>query len=115
MEEQSRRNKMVIGIDQEEMIDGSAEVSITFTRPIRHLVLAICNERNRQDWKWGEQDHPDEWWLPILVEEIGEVAEAMLEVQFGAGGHDDVRKEVIEACAVALAWLECMVRRMEGE
>lgn len=77
-----------------------------------YLVLqTLLDERARQDKKWGVQDHLDEWWLPIIVEEIGEVSKAMLEVQFGMGGPGDVHKELVEACATAMAWLECMARR----
>ena len=77
------------------------------------VFLDIIVERQRQDEKWGEQNHPDEWWLPIMLEELGETSKAMLEVQFGMGGNRDVRKELIEAVAVGIAWLECMERRKE--
>jgi NTP pyrophosphatase (non-canonical NTP hydrolase) len=73
----------------------------------------VFDERDRQDNKWGEQNHPDEWWLPILVEEIGELSEAMLDAHFGMSPDKptDVRKELVEAIAVGIAWLECMDRR----
>jgi len=68
----------------------------------------IVEERRRQDAKWGDQDHPDEWWYTILGEEYGEVAKAMLGVHFG---YADVRKELVQTIAVGIAWLECMDRR----
>ena len=72
----------------------------------------IFNERQRQDIKWGEQNHSNEWWMIILVEEIGELAEAMLNEQFGMSPDKptSVRKELVEAVAGGIAWLECMDR-----
>ena len=75
----------------------------------------IFNERQKQDIKWGEQNHSDEWWMLILVEEIGELAEAMLDAQFGMSPDKttDVRKELVDAVAVGIAWLECMDRKLD--
>ena len=36
-------------------------------------------ERNAQDAKWGEQTHSDEKWVVIALEELGEVAKAVIE------------------------------------
>lgn len=66
----------------------------------------VMAERARQDKKWGEQDHPDAYWLGILMEEVGEMAHDMIE-----GG--SVKKELVQVCAVALAWLECLERNKE--
>jgi len=63
----------------------------------------ILTERERQDQKWGEQDHESLYWLAILTEEIGEVAQAILNGK-------RVRPEVVQVAAVALAWLECIER-----
>jgi len=73
----------------------------------------VLEERRRQDNKWGEQTHPNEWYFPILLEEIGELAKAMLEDHFQYSGakHSDIRKEAVHACAVALAMIECIDRR----
>ena len=63
----------------------------------------ISRERDLQDAKWGDQSgNPDELWLAIIVEEIGEVAKALLE-------NDDFTEagaELIQVAAVAVAWLE---------
>lgn len=45
--------------------------------------------------------------LAVLVEETGEVAEAILE-QTEASGLDDLRKELVQVAAVAVAWLESL-------
>jgi len=84
-----------------------------------NVLRDIYVEMRRQEAKWGEQNHPDEWYLPIMLEEIGETAKAMLEAHF-AGAYPglypnanakDIRKELIEATAVGFAWLECIDRR----
>ncbi len=79
------------------------------------ILTDIIAERQRQDKKWMEQNHSDEWWLPIMVEELGEVGKAMLENNFNYPGAklDDIRKELIEMLAVGMAWVECMDRREE--
>lgn len=64
------------------------------------------DERGRQDAKWGIQKHPLEKWLAILVEEVGEVAKAILEE--GATAHTSCGKvsinvELIQIAAVCIA------------
>lgn len=59
-------------------------------------------ERDRQDEKWGanRQQHPMTW-LTILLEEIGEVAKAILNRDW-----NNVKEELIQCAAVIFAWLE---------
>jgi len=66
----------------------------------------ILNELNRQLKKWGLQNHHPHKWLVILMEEVGESAEASL-------GHldwSDYRKELIQVAAVALSAINCLDR-----
>ncbi|KKN54342.1 hypothetical protein LCGC14_0593200 [marine sediment metagenome] len=77
----------------------------------------INKERTRQDEKHGWQDthgrHLNEWWLAILMEEIGEVSEEMLDLHFqGKKDEADLRDEVLQAAAVAIAWVESIDRRI---
>ncbi len=66
------------------------------------ILQAIQDERDRQDAKWGSQrDLAQETWLTILVEEVGEVAESILE-----GDPEGYAKELIQVAAVAVAALE---------
>ena len=60
----------------------------------------IQTERNAQDKKWGEQRHSDEKWLTILLEEIGEAAEAILEENDEA-----LLVEVVQVAAVIENWI----------
>lgn len=84
----------------------------------RTAILEILAERNRQDLKWGEQNHPIEKWTPILGEEFGELCEAINETIFengsDKGGYENIRKEAIHVAAVAVGFLECIERNKEA-
>ena len=43
------------------------------------ILWEIRQERKRQNQKWGSQDHKPDRWMIILMEEVGEAAEAILE------------------------------------
>ncbi len=44
------------------------------------IFQSVIEERNRQDEKFGPQTHSRSKWLAILVEEVGEVAKAGLDI-----------------------------------
>ena len=60
----------------------------------------IQMERNAQDEKWGEQRHSDEKWLTIILEELGEAAEAVLEKN-----EEGLLVEVVQVAALLQAWV----------
>lgn len=66
----------------------------------------VCHERSRQNSRWGVQDHSDLYWLGIMMEEVGELAKAIIE-----GDHKHAAEELVQATAVGVAWLECIERR----
>jgi NTP pyrophosphatase (non-canonical NTP hydrolase) len=68
-------------------------------------------ERDFQDAKWGEQNHDDYRWLAILMEEVGELAQAMLHDEFGGSHAGTAQSELVQVAAVAVQWLECIERR----
>jgi len=72
------------------------------------VVLAVLEERRRQDKKWGEQNHHPLYWLGILMEEVGEAAKAAIEHHVGHWG--DYQKELIHVAAVAIAAIESAER-----
>ncbi len=74
--------------------------------PLSEVML----ERAAQDAKWGVQDHPDLRWLAILTEEVGELAQALIE-----GRAADARRELTQVTAVGLAWLEAMERARDAQ
>jgi NTP pyrophosphatase (non-canonical NTP hydrolase) len=68
----------------------------------------IVNERHRQTELYGIQRHEMTKWLAILVEEVGEVAQAM---QQGTASQkqtdaDNLFDELIQVAAVAAAMAE---------
>lgn len=70
--------------------------------------IDILHERKNQNEKWGIRRHTMGDWLKILVEELGEVAQAM---QIGDLCHkesdaNDLYKELIQVAAVACAIAE---------
>ena len=75
----------------------------------------IRQERQRQDAKWGVQNHNPIEWIAILAEEFGEASKEALEAHFKEFYHDSnqlarYREEVIQVAAVAVAMVECLDR-----
>lgn len=91
----------------------------------------IDDERDRQDKRWGEQNHPDGTsatrehfatsarrradinakdgsltWLDILQEETQEA--------FAETDPDNLREELVQCGAVIVAWIEAIDRRKRG-
>lgn len=67
----------------------------------------VKKERERQDKKWGYPHHHHPMaWLSILMEEVGELAEAINENHFNNGSPDKIIKEATHVSAVALAMIE---------
>lgn len=97
---------------------------------MKAILTEVAAERERQDATWGVQNHSGPVWNLILQEEAGEVAEAVLNIgQWEGGGryvfpqhhtpvpeglYDEVRKELIQVAAVAVAWVEAIDRRPVG-
>lgn len=82
------------------------------------IIADIVAERTKQDEKWGIQDHNFTTWLVILMEEVGEFSKAYLEFLFAKTTLADkqkqivnVREELIQVCAVAVAMVECFDRK----
>lgn len=75
----------------------------------------VLLERDRQDNKWGVQRHDMGTWLKILVEEVGEVAQAMQQDMYCAkdSDADNLYTELIQVSAVAQAIAE-QVKEGEG-
>lgn len=68
----------------------------------REEIFALINEeRNRQNEKWGTQNHDDLWWFVILSEEIGEIAKAIYECD-----EEEYEEELIQSASVLVAMLE---------
>jgi NTP pyrophosphatase (non-canonical NTP hydrolase) len=78
----------------------------------------ILQERQRQDAKWGEQNHDPCTWVTVLTEEVGELAETCLDyvraVKDSTHYEDEARNrlkhEAIQCAAVATAIVEWIER-----
>ena len=83
---------------------------------MKQILVEIDHERSRQDKKWGIQNHCPEFWLTILMEEVGEAARSALGIRFSNGIQDAYalyRKELIHVAAVAVAMIESYDRNGE--
>lgn len=82
----------------------------------QRVLLHVLGERERQDDKWGAQNHPQMTWLGILAEEFGEAAKEANELHFRSEwvGNADVRQrlrqELVQVAAVAVAAIESLDR-----
>lgn len=84
-------------------------------------MVEVAQERLRQHSKWGEQNHTAMHWLPILMEEVGELSQATLEAHFKnayqsqypdavAGDYSQARLELVQVAAVAISMLQSIDR-----
>jgi NTP pyrophosphatase (non-canonical NTP hydrolase) len=77
------------------------------------ILRRIVKERERQDAKWGEQNHPPTYWLSILGEEYGELCKAVnntIDCGDAKGSSEEIIEEAIQVAAVAIAMIESMER-----
>lgn len=72
----------------------------------------IKAERERQDEKWGKQNHHPLLWFSIIGEEYGEMCAAFNEYTFDNCEQHirDMKKEAIQTAACCVAMLECIDR-----
>ena len=71
---------------------------------------SVHAEQLRQFQLWGEQNHEPEIWLAILTEEVGEAAQAALNIRFEHGTRKELRHEMIQVAAVSMSMLDAMDR-----
>ena len=88
----------------------------------RDIVLQLIDEeRNRQDAKWGEQNHAQFQWVGILGEEFGEYCQAVNETYLNnateqhKGGIDNMMEELTHVAAVTVGAMESLMRNKEEE
>jgi len=81
--------------------------------PTLGVLQDIRNERERQESKWGEQNHTPVEWLAILGEEVGEACKEAITAHFH-GPTDAIvlayRLEMVQVAAVAVAAIEALDR-----
>lgn len=76
------------------------KVLSNFQERFTETIQLVSDECNRQDSKWGKQHHSNEMWLKILLEELGEVANSMLEPEL-----KNLELELIQCAAVLIQWI----------
>ena len=82
----------------------------------------VLSERARQVATWGTQD-TNTWpeWMSILMEEVGELAEAINETHFAnathpeRGGIENIRQEAVQVAAVAMSIIEATLKKAAHE
>ncbi|HHI78867.1 MAG TPA: hypothetical protein ENK02_02680 [Planctomycetes bacterium] len=74
----------------------------------------ILKERERQNQKWGEQNHSPQDWMMILQEEIGEFARAEMEHRYRGADPEPIMEELVQVAAVAMQMVECGLRNGWG-
>lgn len=80
------------------------------------IINEVKKERQKQDAKWGEQNHRPIEWVGILTEEVGEVAKEAVDFHFGDNPTlrlkciKNYRAELIQVAAVAVAMIESLDR-----
>jgi len=82
---------------------------MTKEEEIYHLIQI---ERTLQNHKWGTQNHDPLYWLGILMEEVGEVAKALIEHN---QSYSEVNEELIQVAAVAVAMIDSINRNQRKE
>lgn len=87
-----------------------------YSREQEKIIDDVLAERNRQDMKWGEQNHNAYVWASIIGEEYGEICKAINEFGFDPTPktEQDIYIEAIQTMASCMAMLECMQRNKNG-
>lgn len=80
-----------------------------------NILLEIRAERERQDRKFGEQNHQPIEFMAILAEEIGEANKEIVDAHFGYAPKDKclerARAEFIQVAAMAYQCVEAICRQ----
>ena len=71
-----------------------------------NVLKLVSEERDRQDSKWGEQNHNPAFWAVILGEEYGEVCRAIYE-----NDPSQYVAELVQLAAVCVAMVESHQRQ----
>ena len=80
---------------------------------LNELLFEVRDERLRQESLWGAQTHGPDRWMVILMEEVGEAAEAILEEDFGTAAGFTVPAENTDA-EYGDDWLDSADRFLRG-
>ena len=76
--------------------------------PSYDILMEVLHERELQFHKWGVQDHDEDRWMVILMEEVGECCKAIQEEDPA-----NYREELVQVAAVAVAAIEAFDRKFK--
>ena len=86
-------------------------MSLLHPKATASVLEDVREERGAQDNRWGQQDHTPARWLIRIVAAFSAAARAGLELDVRPGiSTDDLRRELIQVAAVAVAWVEAIDR-----
>ncbi len=74
------------------------------------VLKLVGEERVSQDKKWGVQNNSNEKWMAILIKSVGEASKAGL-----AGDDERYMEKLVQCAAVAVAAIECTMRRIVND
>lgn len=82
---------------------------------LSEVIKDVNKELISQRKQWGVQRHDHGRWLAILIEEVGESAQAMQEgsAAYKDTDADDLYKEVVQVAAVAMSWAAQLMEEKE--
>jgi NTP pyrophosphatase (non-canonical NTP hydrolase) len=86
------------------------------SKSMEFILREIKAEREKQDKKWGEQNHHPLLWFSIIGEEFGEMCHAFNEYSFDTENMnllEDMQHEAVQVAACCVAMLECLDRMGE--
>lgn len=80
------------------------------------VIADIKREREKQDDKWGIQEHTAPVWVSIIGEEYGETCKAVNEFMFHAtqANEQEIYNEAIQTAASCVALCEHILRVRRG-
>jgi len=104
-----------------EHAEGAPGILFSYREAEARVYVDIADERRRahlKHWTHGGsvevKYYQDFSWLPILIEEVGEVANEINEYSFGVVNEEryrrQLRAELIQVAAMATAWVEAIDR-----
>lgn len=83
--------------------------------PTDTVLFEVRTERERQDQRFGVQDRSLPHWISILLEEAGEAAQHVNDIELALLGSPskvtELRTELLQVAAVAVAAVENIDRR----
>lgn len=83
----------------------------------RERIRAHEKHKDKPGGSMETKDYRDPDWLPVLVEEVGEVAKVLCDHRHGLLDDDDARKylyeELVQVGAMTAAWLAAIELRTE--